>query len=279
MFRFTGKSILWSVLLTITACSGSEDSAIDAQQAVIEFSDLRIEELAPNRAVLRFDTDVPASCEAQYGLAADQLEYAATDPEMEPGELMITHQVPLEDLSPETTYYVRARATDENDRTEYSDIIEFTTPAGDDPSASLVNVALLEEGTTVVEVSSNFGGEDNDSAYGISRALDGKVATEWSTARDGDDAYVVLDFGQTRTITHFAYRSRMMVDGTSIVTRVRVLVEGTDIVLGPFDTPDHTRRYVFELTEPVDASRVRFEAVATTGGNTGGKEIQFFSAP
>lgn len=268
-------SMSWAVLAlgSMTGCQGNEtnDMGVD-----IEFSSLRVEELGPNRAVVRFDTDVPSSCELQYGLAMATLDMTATDPNMSPGELALVHEVALEDLTPDTTYYFRAKAMDGDLRTFYSDIIEFKTPSGDDPTAFMTNVALVAEGTTVVDVSSNWGGGNNDSSFGIHNALDGNQATEWSSNGDGDNAYVVLDFGQDRTITHFAYRSRMMTDGSSIVKRVQVIVDGGEAVLGPFDTPDHTLRYVFELAEPVTARQVRVEAVDTTGGNTGAKEIQFF---
>jgi hypothetical protein len=251
------------------ACAADDSGAID-------FSTLRIEEVGMTRAVVRFDTDVPASCEVQYGLSRDRLDATATDPDMEPGTLALMHSVALEDLSPEATYYVRARATDAGGQTVYSSIVEFKTVDGDDVTAGLTNVALLAEGTTVVEVSSNWGGGENDSSYGIHNALDGSESTEWSSNGDGNGAWVLLDFGQPRTITHFAYRSRMMLDGTSIVTRVRVLVDG--IELGLYDTPDHTVRYVFELAEPLtEVQQVRVEAVETTGGNTGAREIQFFA--
>jgi hypothetical protein len=264
-------AIAWTPALVAGLCACASDDS-----AAIDFSTLRIEEVSATRAVVRFDTDVPASCEVEYGLARDSLDLRATDPDMEPGTLALMHSVALEDLSHGTTYYVRARATDADGQTAYSSIVEFTTLHGEDVTAGLTNVALLSQGTTVIEVSSNWGGGGNDSSYGIHKALDGSESTEWSSNGDGDDAWVLLDLGQPRTITHFAYRSRMMLDGTSIVTRVRVLAEGVEI--GVYDTPDHTVRHVFELDEPLTGvQQVRVEAVETTGGNTGAREIQFFA--
>ncbi len=275
--RRASLSLAVFLALTAGACSPS-DSADDADAApggAIEFSDLRVEEIAADRAVVRFDTSVPSSCEVEYGPAMDQLNGTATDPDMEPGQLALDHDVPLEDLDPETTYYLRAVATDGDGQTAYSNTIQFATTAADDPTAGLTNVALLAQGTTVVAVSSNFGGGDNDSTWGVHRALDGLMNTEWATAGDGDDAFVSLDFGQTRTLSHFAYRSRMMNDGTSIVTRVQLLVDG-QVVLGPVDTPEHQERYVFEFDPALETREIRFEAVETTSGNTGAKEIQLF---
>lgn len=68
-----------------------------------------------------------------------------------------------------------------------------------------------------------------------------------------------------------------MADGSSITTQVR-LVFGDGETAGPFATPDPTRLYQFDI-EPMRVARtVRLEAVATTGGNTGALEIQFFTA-
>jgi len=226
--------------------------------------------------VLLFDTSVPTSCEAEFGGDKNMMDRTATDPDMEPGELALDHTIPLEDLLPNTTYYVRARATDAAGNTERSETIMFTTLDTTDPTAGMTNVASIAEGTVVSALSSNWSNGDNDSSFGIHNALDGNMSTEWSTAGDGDDAWVELDLGQERTITHFAYRSRMMLDGTSIVQSVQLIHSG-GIVIGPLDTPDHTVRYVFELDEPITVSTIRLEAVTTTGGNTGAKEIQLFS--
>ena len=95
--------------------------------------------------------------------------------------------------------------------------------------------------------------------------------------RDGKVATLGLDLGEATEITHFGFRSRKMTDGTSIIERVRVVFDGVEH--GPFDTPDPDQHYLFELDAPVDARLVRIEAVQTTGGNTGAKEIQLLRAP
>ncbi|MBW2628499.1 MAG: hypothetical protein JRE45_12830, partial [Deltaproteobacteria bacterium] len=48
-------------------------------------------------------------------------------------------------------------------------------------------------------------------------------------------------------------------------------------MMGPFETPDPDQRYIFEIA-PIRAQRVRVEAVTTTGGNSGVKEIELFRA-
>lgn len=265
-------------MITWPGCMSGDPYTGDPQP--IDFSNLRVEEITHNRAVFRGDTSIPATCLVTYGLSMDDMPWEATDPEMMEGEYAIDHQVPLEDLMPATTYYLRGSAEGANGEAGVSDIVMFSTVVdpGNDPTADMVNVALLAEGTTVAAVSSNWNNGDNDSSYGIHNALDGQEATEWSTAGDGNGAWVELDLGQERTISHIAFRSRMMQDGTSIVLMMQlVLPDGQ--VIGPFATPDHTVRYVFELPEPIVTDTIRYEAVETTGGNTGAKEIQLFAAP
>ena len=58
------------------------------------------------------------------------------------------------------------------------------------------------------------------------------------------------------------------------MTSVQLVLED-DSVVGPFDTPDPAEYYVFELSPAVTAQRVRVEAVTTSGGNTGAREVQF----
>lgn len=274
------RSLVTALVAALIATVGCTDSGSDGPlDDVIGFSDLRIEDIAATRAVMRGDTSIAATCAVEYGLSMDNLEWTATDPEMEEGEVAINHQVPLEDLTPETTYYLRALAEGPDGEMGVSDILMFTTTVdpGNDPTADMVNVALLDEGTTVAGVSSNWGDGDNDSGFGIHKALDGLEGTEWSSNGDGNDAWVELDFGQARTVSYFAYRSRMMADGTSIVTSVRVIDSDSGEPLGTFATPDHQVRYVFSLPEPITTQRVRVEMVETTGGNTGAREIQFFA--
>lgn len=240
----------------------------------VEFLDLRVEELTDVRAVVRFDTSLPTSCEVEWGLTADALVNTATDPSMEEGEVAIEHEVPLEDLSPDTMYFWRAKGTDVDERTFYSDVLSFRTPMGTTmPTGE--NVATMTMGTSVVDVSSNFAGMANANTWGANNTIDGSMSTEWSSDGDGDDAWVTLDFGVMRDVQSFGFRSRKMLDGTSIVTSVRLIFDG-DTTMGPFATPDPDLRYEFPLT-PIRARQVRVEVVTSTGGNTGAKAIQFFT--
>lgn len=240
--------------------------------ATLSFTDIHFEAVGATRAVLRFRTSRATSCEAEYG-PTPELGSTAEDPSMEEGTLAIDHRVVFEDLTPETDYHVRARAEDAEERVYLSGMFELRTAANGDAIAA-ENVALASAGAQVSAVSSNFGGGGVDETWGASHAIDGSMGSEWSSAGDGDAAWLQLDLGMERQLEFLGYRSREMQDGTSIVTRVRLLVG--DDVYGPFDTPDPTVRYLFELTPPPQARHVRFEAVESTGGNTGAREIELY---
>ncbi len=265
--------ISMSVIVSCDSDNTSPNSTDDT--AEVEFTNVRVEELTSRSAVIRFTTSQPTTCDVVYGIAEDMLDQVATDPNMLENNFLTDHDVPLEDLLPEKTYYYKARATTEDGLTYFSSIQLFTTKP-ETADASYSNIALQSMGTSVTSVSSNWGNGDNDSSFGANNAIDGMMSTEWSTNGDGDEAFITLDFGQQRTISRFGFRSRKMMDGSSIITGIRLTFDG-DMMMGPFETPDPDSLYTFDLTPPVTAQTVRVDAVSSTGGNTGAKEIQFFS--
>ena len=240
----------------------------------MRFTNVRVEDVGAYRAVIRFETSREASCHVLFGRAPDALDSSATDPDMKPGTYLTTHEVPLEDLPPQTTLHFVAVATDPKEVEFRSDPGQLTTSAGV-PVDSLTNVALLQAGTVVTAVSSNFAAGTNASTWGANNAIDGQMATEWSTNMDGDNAFLEADLGTSRDVQFIGYRSRKMSDGTSIVRKFELRVND-QLTLGPYDTPDPDVRYVIELASPVTMRTVRMTAIETTGGNTGLKELQLF---
>lgn len=263
-------AVVPSVLLLL-GCGGADP--VDTNI----FRDLRAEELSPTSAVVRFETTIETTCEVEYGPAGESMTESATDPTMSATNRHVRdHNVPLFGLTPETAHDYRARAVGIDGTVYISDVATFSTLVDNTPPNTL-NVAALGSGTTVIAVSSNFGGAANDATWGINNALDGDVGTEWATNGDGDAAYAALDFGQARELRLFRFRSRQMQDGSSIIEKVRLVVTdvgGGATILGPYDTPDPATLYSFELDPPVTTQEVRVEAVQTTGGNTGAREIQ-----
>ena len=258
------------LLLAPLGCGG--------EKGTTELSDVRIEEIADSRAVIRFETTQPASGEVAFGTSGDELDQTALDIAMDYGDLSFTHEVPLEDLKPDTEYYWRIKAVDRDDVVLRSELDSFTTEEADPdaaPEPEGDNVALLSAGAEVFEVSSNWGSGKDDSVYGANNAFDSKMATEWASDGDADEAWIELEFGGVRKITSWAFRSRHMADGTASIREVELAFDG-DTERGPFDTPDPTKRYVFPIEPPVEASRVRIKAVKTSGGDTGAREISFY---
>ncbi|MFC1607113.1 fibronectin type III domain-containing protein [Candidatus Latescibacterota bacterium] len=272
----SGIAILIVTAIVIASCGSDSSSPSEPDnRIVIEFSDLSADEVTSTRALISFTTDQPTTCFVEYGTNRDSLNMTATDLTMGENELSVDHSVMLEDLSPETTYYYRGMVTDSDGVTYRSETGQFITLPDTSPSV-LTNIALLNAGTTVVDVSSNYGNGANDSSWGAYNSIDGLMSSEWSSYGDGNDAFITLDFGDERTVVKFGFRSRKMSNGTAIITGVRLIFDG-DTVAGPFETPDPDTTYTFDLEPPVVTGTVRIEAVTTTGGNTGAKEIQFFS--
>jgi hypothetical protein len=258
----------WLFALLVAAWTGCGTSE------PVTFSNVRIEEVGPYRALIRFETSRPTRCHLEFGLAPDVLDGRATDPDMEAGTYVIQHKVPLEDLTPDTVYYFTAVATDSDGIDYHSAMGEVMTgpPVAVD---SLMNVALSDNGTTVAGVSSNFADAGVTSPYGANKAIDGRMNTEWSTDYDGNDAFLELDLGKPRDIRFIGFRSREMTDGTSIIRSFTLDVDG-EITLGPYETPDPSVRYVIELPARVTTRYVRMNAIDTSGGNTGLRELQLF---
>ena len=242
----------------------------------VKFENLRIEEIGPYRAVIRFDTSRETKCHIEYGATADAMTKSATDPNMKPGSYVVHHNVPLEDLPPSSDFYFAAVATDQDGNVYRSEVDHFMTAPGV-PVDTLPDVALASAGTTIAAVSSNWSNESNGDAWGADHVIDGMMATEWSSNMDGNGAYVELDLGQPRDVSFIGFRSRKMDDGTSIVKQFQLVIDG-QTTLGPYDTPDPDVRYVIPLPAPQTMRLVRMQATQTTGGNTGLKELQLFTS-
>ncbi len=245
----------------------------------LQFLNVRVEEIGARRAVVRFDTSRPTTCEVEYGTSKTNLNATATDPTMDEGEFATEHNVPLEDLRSQSTYHFRTRATDNAGRTYFSEVSRFSTTAtsGVEPS-SMINIATRAQGASIRMVSSNFGGGGNDSFWGADKAIDGLMGTEWSSHGDGDNAFVTIDLGQMRTIQALSFRSRKMTDGSSIIRSIRLIFDDNpSTATEVYPTPDPDQVYTFSFNAPISARTVTVEAVETTGGNTGVKEIQLLS--
>ena len=97
--------------------------------------------------------------------------------------------------------------------------------------------------------------------------MDGDPSTEWSSAGDGDAAFITLDLGRPVDVGAVAFQTRQMSDGSALTQTFTVTADGS--TFGPFPADA-----VAPLT--VSAQVLRFDVATSTGGNTGAAEIEVF---
>lgn len=209
-------------------------------------------------ATLSVSTSLDVACAVVYGRDAS-FGSIATDADMGGGAHRDHHAV-LGGLEPDTEYVYRVQGSDAAGRLYVSETFRFRTPAA--PAGAAANLAL---GATVVDVSSEF-----SPAYGAANALDGDPSTEWSSAGDGDDAFITIDLGEGRDVGAVAFVTRSMSDGSATTETFSVSADG--IEQGPF--PAGTELVAVTLR----ARLLRFDVVSSSGGNTGAVDIVVLAA-
>lgn len=137
------------------------------------------------------------------------------------------------------------------------------------------NLALLENGTIVATVSSNYQDRPNDSGFGANNALDGDPATEWSSNGDGDEAWIEIELPQVIQVRTIGFWTRTMGDSAQMFAFQ--VVTDRDEIYGPFELGGADAVAYFETD--FTAKRLRFEAIGTSGGNTGAIEIEVYGDP
>ena len=143
-----------------------------------------------------------------------------------------------------------------------SEPLTFTTP----PATNSPFGTNIATGGTVTASSSEF-----SAAFAATNAIDGDLGTEWSTAGDGDSAFIEIDLGNTYTVSAIAFRTRQMTDGTAIINTYTVTIDGE--TLGPYPTGTQP-----EPIDPAVTGRIiRIDADQTSGGNTGATEIEIYT--
>jgi hypothetical protein len=216
-------------------------------------------------ATLTVTTSIPLACAVIYGID-EAFGAIATDDDMAGGAHQ-DHAPVLRGLEPETEYRYVLQGSDANGNLYRSGVRHFTTPTATEPERPGPNVASMG---AVVAVSSEF-----SDAFAAAFAIDGDPSTEWSTAGDGDDAWLTIELPAPTDVVGFAVRSRSMGDGSSVIQTYRVTVDDSE-VFGPFEA----RSDGLSIAQVTAAGqRFRFDAVTTTGGNTGAVEIEIHAAP
>lgn len=269
---------LLATAVLLSACSsgasGAGSSAAGTEVAAAEQVFAGEPEVAVDpsgtSATVTVRTEVEMACAVVYGRNGDVGEGIATDSDMG-GGAHTDHSAVLTGLQPDTEYTYRLQGSGSDGRLYRSAPMTFRTPAAAPSAAAAApgaggrNVAL---GAEVVEVSSEF-----SDAFAGELAVDGNAGTAWSSAGDGDDAFLTLDLGVVTEVSAIGFRSRAMADGTSIIESFTVTVDGGE-VLGPFDAGQALAVHEVALR----ARQLRFDAETTTGGNTGAAEIEVYAA-
>ncbi len=247
--------------LVAAACGDAGGDAADVRPFEdIATSDVTFEFNGPATVARLFvTTGVDVVCAVAYG-ETEELGLIATDDDMA-GGAHDDHSPRMPGLQPQTEYFFRLQGVDANGTLYRSELMTFTTPEA--LEAAGINVA---PNRASVASSSEF-----SEAFAAENAVDGDFGTEWSSAGDGDDAYLEVDLGEPTEVVGVHYHTRQMTDGTAIAESFTIKVDGGE-PLGPFPVDG-------QPTEVAFTGRVlRFDVEQSTGGNTGAVEIEVFAA-
>jgi hypothetical protein len=228
--------------------------------------------IGPISATLLVKTTLPVACSVVYG-TTPAYGQIATDSDMAGGAHSDHHPL-LTGLTPDTLYHARLQGVGP-DGTLYRSL-EYTFRTAPAPAASgQPNLALLEAGARLVGVSSNFGDGPDDGPWGGLNALDGDGATAWSSDGDGDEAWIEIELAAPAHVTQISFWSRTM--GSTAEIHSFQIVTDRGETFGPFELADAGQSYIFATD--FTAGRLRFEALTSSGGNTGAVEIEVYGEP
>jgi hypothetical protein len=274
------RLLLLPMLVFLVACGSQAPtgtSVLTLEELPGTFDGPHILDNTGTSVVIQFTSGVPTMCNVAFGI--DENYGALTTMPMMGGAIQ-DHAVTLSGLTPDTAYHYRVTLTDEQARVYQSEDLTFVTNPSEPPPPATgpegENVASLAAGATVIGVSSNYGGGDNDSSFGANNALDGQPNTEWSSDGDGDDAWIEIEFDQSYDVHTIGFWTRRMPNDTAQIYSFSVITDDGE-THGPFDLPDANQIYYF----PVDftARTLRFDAATTNTGNTGAVEIEVYGEP
>lgn len=265
--RHTLAVALFVATLIAGGCSSDSNASNNASDAIqpiepILASDIDIvSDPTGTSATFNVDTTIPVACAVIYGTDGS-FGSLAVDNDMQ-GGAHEEHGPLLTGLTPDTEYQYVLQGSDAAGTIYRSDTLTFRTPEATETGLGS-NVAAS---ATVTAFSSEF-----SDAFAAGNAIDGNLATEWSTNGDGDEAWIEIDLGDEQEISAVAFRTRQMSDGTAITETFTITIDGETV--GPFATGTDPVPFDPALTGQI----VRIDADQTTGGNTGAAEIEIYGA-
>lgn len=274
--RRLGAALVAATALIVAACSDRGNDAPAAAE-VRAFSEVQGSEfifeadpLDPTRGVFRVETTEPMICAIVWG---ESEAYGRFNNSLSMNGTGISdHDVVLPDIEPGRQYQFVVQGTTADGTLYRSEPGTFTIEEGEAPPEGSPSVEVGENlalGATVVEVSSEF-----SSSFAGGLAIDGDLATQWSSAGDGDDGSITIDLGIPRRVAAIEFVTRSMADGSAVTSSYTVSVDGGE-PLGPFPAanPAARRLAAVDLTGQL----LRFEVDESSGGNVGAVEIRVFA--
>lgn len=274
--RRLGATLFAVTALIVAACSDSGNDAPGAAE-IRAFSEVQGSEfifeadpLDPTRGVFRVETTEPMICAIVWG---ESEGYGRFNNSLSMnGTGIIDHDVVLPDIEPGRQYHFVVQGTTADGTLYRSEPGTFTIEEGAPPPEGSPEVEVGENlalGATVAAVSSEF-----SPSFAGRLAIDGDVATEWSTADDGDDGYITIDLGTPMRVAAIEFVTRSMADGSAVTSSFTVSVDGGE-PLGPFPAASPAARRLAEVD--LTGRLLRFEVDESTGGNVGAVEIRVFA--
>ncbi len=246
------------------------DSLIRPLEEVSSSGPPVITSVTGSSAILVFDSSVPLACAVIYGKTTDY-GLIATDDDML-GGAHSEHSPFMPGLEPDTEYHYRVQGTAADGALYVSEDMTFRTPEDPGPEVNLLSAAA---GARIVAVSSNFGGAANDERWGAGSAIDDSPGTAWSSAGDGDQAFIEISLAGPARLRAIEVWTRSMTNNTAQIFSFTITTDA-DETIGPFDLADASQAYRFEIDTV--ASSLRFDVVSSNGGNTGLVEFAAFGA-
>ena len=164
------------------------------------------------------------------------------------------------------------QGTDAQGQLYWQPVKSFSTIAAVEGESE--NLLSLDNGARITAVSSNFGGADNHQSFGANSAIDDLRNTAWSSAGDGDNAFIEVALAEPEHVDSVAVWSRSMSDGSAKIFSFTVTIADGEL-LGPFTLPDTQQAYLIPIDRMTDS--LRLDVVSSSGGNTGLVEFSAYA--
>ncbi|MGI8516791.1 MAG: discoidin domain-containing protein [Acidimicrobiia bacterium] len=261
--------VILGAALGLAACgSGELDDVVVRPFSEVQASEFIFEAdpTNPGLGIFRVTTTEPMICAIVWGEGEglgnfnNSLDMAGTG--------IVRHDVFLPGAEPGVEYTFVVQGTTADGTIYRSEVSTFTIPVLESTAPAVERGPNLAEGAEVIAVSSEF-----SSGFDADNAVDGDLATEWSTAGDGDLASITIDLGEPTEVGAVEFLTRSMTDGSAITDTFTVTVDG-GTALGPFPAGNPAEPKTTEIS--VTGQVFAFAVSASSGGNTGAVELGLY---